>query len=225
MNLQQLRDYIRTQMDMDDEELPNALLDAYLNEGFQRAIALEDRWPFYETTFELAKVPGSADVALPPDCDPPGLLTVYDVNNAIRLMQVSTELALDRFGKQIGSPPTYYSIIGNSLRLWPNPNIDSTYNYAAIGHRKPIDWVAAGPDAEVDADSRLHILLAHYAIALVYAMEEDEVLEGTYMQRFQVGWNAVHGAICEPRHHRPLILNGGTPYLPNYIPVEWNIPA
>jgi hypothetical protein len=45
------------------------------------------------------------------------------------------------------------------------------------------------------------------------------------MQRFQAGYLAAHNAICGPRHHRPLIYSGGTPYIPSYQPVEWNLPV
>ena len=61
MNLQELRDYVRTQLDVDEEELPNPLLDAYFSEGFERTIALEVRWPFYETRWDVAYLPEVPD--------------------------------------------------------------------------------------------------------------------------------------------------------------------
>ena len=85
--------------------------------------------------------------------------------------------------------------------------------------------MVGGASAEVDADPRLHKLLVHYAIALCYAQQEDEVLEDVYMKRWQASFGAAHNAICAPRHHRPLILNGGLPYIPTYSPVQWNLPV
>ncbi len=224
MNLQQLRDYIRTQLDMDDEELPNALLDGYLSEAYQRTIAMEDRWPFFEAAWTVAKVPDSMGIVLPVDCDPPGITSLVDASTSMRLVQVGMEVGEDRYATQAGAPLAY-SIFAGQIWLWPKPNTDATYGYLLRGHRLPSDWIAAGPDSEVDADVRLHILLAHYAIALVYAMEEDEVLEDVYMRRFTAGWTVAHSAICEPRHHRPVVLNGGAPP-PSGVPsVELVLPA
>ena len=61
MNLQQLRDYIRVQLDMDEEELPNALLDSYLSEGFLRTISMEVRWPFYEKRWNITRAIDTRD--------------------------------------------------------------------------------------------------------------------------------------------------------------------
>ena len=48
-------------------------------------------------------------------------------------------------------------------------------------------------------------------LALSYAQQEDEVLEDVYMKRWQASFEAAHSAICNPRHHRPLVMNGGLP--------------
>jgi hypothetical protein len=197
------------QLDMDPEELPDAMLDSYLAEGYVRMISMENRWPFFETRWEAARV-GSPDVALPADCDPAGLFSVIDDTSGMRLVQVSNEQAEDNF-RQISqtTTPVYYSIWGSVLRLWPDPNVDR--DLTLRGYRYPSDWMAGGAGAEVDADPRLHILLAHYAIALSYAQQEDEVLEDTYMKRFMSGFTAARNAICNPRHNRPLIYAGGLP--------------
>ena len=94
------------------------------------------------------------------------------------------------------------------------------------GYRYPTDWIAGGAGAVPDCDARLHMLLAHYAIALAYAQQEDEVLEDVYMKRWQAGFAAARNAIVNPRHHRPLVFNGGLP-LTSYYPgntVVWANP-
>lgn len=209
MNLETLREYIRMQLDMDAEELPNAMLDAYLSEAYSRMISMENAWPFFEQRWEVARV-GDPDVALPADCDPAGIYSVIDADSGMRLVQVSNEQAEDNFAHiATVTVPVYYSIWGGLLRMWPDPGIDRALHLR--GYRYPINWMAGGAGAEVDADPRLHISLAHYAIALSYAQQEDEVLEDTYMKRFTAGFAAAHAAICNPRHHRPLIYAGGLP--------------
>jgi hypothetical protein len=210
VNLQSLRDYIRMQLDMDDEELPNPMLDSYLNEAYTRMIAMENRWPFFEARWDAAKIAGETDIALPADCDPSGLFSVIDATNGMRLVQVANEQAEDNFA-QIATTtmPVYYTIWGGVLRLWPDPGTDRSVRLR--GYRYAKDWMLAGAGAEVDADPRLHILLAHYAIALAYAQQEDEILEDVYMKRFTAGFAAARNAICNPRHHRPMIYAGGLP--------------
>ena len=66
----------------------------------------------------------------------------------------------------------------------------------------PTDWIAGGAGAEPDCDIRLHQLLAHYAIALCYAQQEDEVLEDVYMKRWQASYRR--------RPHRDLSAHATT---------------
>jgi hypothetical protein len=206
VNLQQLRDYIRAQLDVEEDELPNDMADAYLAEAYIRTMSMENRWPFFETSWTITKVGTDAAVELPPDVDPAGLFAVRA--NGARLVQVSNEQAEDSTAQMAGtSTPGWYTIWGRELRLWPSPNVDTTLTLR--GYRLPSDWISNGAGAEVDADVRLHRLLAHYAIALAYAQQEDEVLEDTYMKRWQASFMAARNAICNPRHNRPLVFSGG----------------
>lgn len=228
MNLQNLRDYIRVQMDMDAEELPNALLDTYLNEAYSRTIGMENRWPFFETRWNVATVGSSQTMTLPSDADPQGIMSLQDLTTGARLMQVANELAEDNFigAGSTSANPLYYSIYGREIVLWPTPDSSvGDRGYRLRGYRLPKDWIAAGPAEPPDADVRLHQLLAHYAIALAYAQQEDEVLEDVYMKRWQASYLVAHSAICSPRHHRPLIFNAGIPYVPSYNPVVWGPPV
>lgn len=228
MDLQQLRDYVRTQLDVDEEELPNALLDSYFVEGFNRTIAMETRWPFYETIWNVAYVPAEGAIAVPPDCDPAGIMALVDLSSGIRLLQISNEAAEDNFvgGQLNGSAvPASYSLYGDKIVLWPSPG-ENERSYYLRGYRLSHDWIAEGAGSSPDCDPRLHILLAHYAIALAYAQQEDEVLEDVYMKRWQSSFISLHSAICTPRHHRPLVLNVGVPTATSaYNPVIWGPPV
>jgi hypothetical protein len=77
------------------------------------------------------------------------------------------------------------------------------------GYRKATNWIAQGADAQPDCDTRLHAPLIHYAVALAYAQQEDEVLENVYMARWQQDVNQIAASIMEPRHQRPLVMAGG----------------
>jgi len=213
------------QLDMDDEELPNAMLDSYLSEAYMRTMSMENRWPSLETSWTLTRPDGDVEVPLPADCDPAGLFSVRDIESGRRLTQVSSEQAENSFrvGDQPTTWPAYYTIWGNELRLWPDPN--GARELSLRGYRYPADWIAGGAGAVPDCDTRLHFLLCHYAIALAYAQQEDEVLEDVYMKRWQASFAAAHSAICNPRHNRPLVLNGGLPISWGVVPMMWGPPV
>ena len=223
MNLQQLRDYIRAQLDIEEEELPNEMCDAYIAEAYIRTMSMENRWPFFESSWTVGKPAVEPAVTLPDDCDASGLFSVR--MNGRRLVQVSNEQAEDS-GSQVSSSTTtgWYSLWGRSMYLWPNPDVDTTITMR--GYRLPSNWIEDGAGAEVDADIRLHRLLAHYAIALAYAGQEDEVLEDVYMKRWQASFLAARNAICNPRHNRPLVMNGGMAIIGSggTSAVEWASP-
>lgn len=209
MTLQELRDYIRMQLDMDSEELPNPTLDAYIQEAFDRTSAMEDHWPDREVRLTAAKLAGTDDVTLPVGAGE--LISVMDMTNGgTRLVQVSNEQAEDNFTHiNTTSIPLYYTLWGGKLRLWPSPAGEVQLHLRS--YRDSLPWMLQGASAVPDLDQRLHISLAHYAIALCYAQQEDDVLEDVYMKRFAAGFEAAHAAICSPRHHRPLIYAGGLP--------------
>ena len=50
------------QLDMDDEELPNAMLDSYISEAYIRMMSMENRWPGFESRWTVNKVAGTADI-------------------------------------------------------------------------------------------------------------------------------------------------------------------
>ena len=47
---------VRDISDLDTVDLPNSLLDTFIKEAFQRIVALERRWPFYQETYTLNTV-------------------------------------------------------------------------------------------------------------------------------------------------------------------------
>ena len=210
---------------MDEEELPNALLDSYLSEAFLRTISMENHWPFYESRWTVTAL--DENITLPTDVDPSGIASLVDLSNGYRLVQIAAEVAEDNFVGlwTTSSNPMYYTIYGGTLVVAPDPPDDFTRTYSLRGQRLPTNWTALGAAAEPDCDVRLHQLLAHYAIALCYAQQEDEVLEDVYMKRWQASFVAAHSAICQPRHHSPLVLNGGLVRGVAYNPVLWGPPV
>jgi hypothetical protein len=210
MDVQGLRDFTRKQMDVDDRDLPDPLLNAYLQEAFDRTMLVTNMWPRNETTWALSKVNGAATVTLPADLNMPTILAVINVADGYQLVQIDQESAERHFGVNTNTgKPVYFSVWGNELSLWPQLTLETTYDLILRGYRQPV-WSSAASTIP-DMDVRLHAPLAYYALALAYAKEEDEVMEGIYMARWQRDVTQAAKMIMEPKHNRPLVIHGGAP--------------
>jgi hypothetical protein len=226
VNLQQLRDFCRAQLDVDEEEYPNALIDTYLTEAYIRTMAMETEWPFLEHRWVVTKPAGVNTIDIPSDCDPAGIRALIDDDSNYRLTQIGNELAEDSFNSgALVARSLFYSLYGTQIVLWPSATSD-VRTYRLRGQRMANgDWINGGAGAEPDCDVRMHMLLAHYAIALMYANQEDEVLEDVYMKRWQAGFAAIRHAIMAPRTHSPVVLNGGLRSMyPIVPPVVLDVP-
>ena len=147
---------------------------------------------------------------LPPDVLIPSIISITAHSMNRRLTYISYENAEDMFTQNnviaIGDP-VYWSTWGRELQLWPNPGPAVSYDMTVRGYRQPV-WNEAASTIP-DIDERLHPAIAYYAMALTYAAQEDEILEGVYMARWDRDAKAFMGAIMDPPRHRPLVLNGG----------------
>jgi hypothetical protein len=141
------------------------------------------------------------------------VVSVVSLTNGYSMAVINHENAEQAFFTGASTPPTgtpvYCSIWEGQLWLWPTPDISSSYEVQLRGYRQPV-W-ASGASEIPDLDPRLHICLVYYAISLAYAQQEDEVLEGVYLGRWQRDLQQQMKTILAPVRNRPLVMNGGAP--------------
>jgi hypothetical protein len=207
LTLQNIRDQVRTQLEVDEDELPNTQVDVYIAEGFERTVQLEQRWPFYQTTWTVSSVADTQTITLPTDLE--AVASILDTDAGFRLQPVDHDIAeLTWAADDTADNPIYYSVWGGSFHLWPTPT--QVIEYTVRGWRQPTDWVADGASAAVDADSRLHRCIVHYACSRAYAAQEDEVLAREYLMTWEQGCERARRAIMRSKDEaQPLVLNGG----------------
>lgn len=206
MNLQELRDAVRNQLDLDEDDVPNSTLDLWIRDGYQESINTAQHWPFFQATWDV-EVDGDSDGFVRP-ANLSSVSALLDVETGERLWQIGHEAAEDAMlGRGGGGRPMMFSVWGDFVWLWPRPL--EPRNYRLRGYRAPVDWVSNGAGAEVDADVRLHSLIAHYACARAYAQLEDDVLEQIYRQQWLASLDNARRAIIRPDVGTPIILNGG----------------
>lgn len=202
MNLGDLRLAVRTQLDLDESDLPNTLLDLYLQDGFDRIVALENRWPFYESTWAVAS-DNEGLVSIPVDA----IEVDAVVGDAGPLKPIDQRYADDFFVQSpvSGLRPLFYTRSTTMLQLWPKPTTAQVLRLR--GYRRSGDWVASGAAGVVDADRRLHYPIVHYACSMAMAQQEDEVLEATYLNRFRESASIARESVMRPWSAEPRILN------------------
>jgi len=76
VDVQEIRSFVRNHLEVDDEELPDSLLNPYLQDAFERTVALDNRWPRNETSWPVSKILGVYNVSLPPDVLIPSIISV-----------------------------------------------------------------------------------------------------------------------------------------------------
>jgi hypothetical protein len=206
--LQQVRDKVRLQADLDEDDLPDATLDGYIREAFDQTFAVEARWPFFEYTWDLVKAEDATTIARPTVPEVAFIQRFRDSSN-FNLLHIDAQQAEETFQGVISTTdtPEFFSVWGDVISLWPTPTA-AAQTFTMRGYRKPT-W-SDTPSATLDGDTRLHLPIFHYAVALAYAQMEDPELEGTYMQRWGSTLNTIRRDIMQPQHAEPLILNGGS---------------
>lgn len=205
--LAQVRDKVRTQTDLDSEDLPDTTLDGFIREGFNRTFSIERRWPFFEQTWQLTKTIGTTTIDVPSGPTPAFIQRMRDSNN-YNLVHIAQQLAEETFqGTQSTGTPQFFSVWDSVISFWPTPVSDEELTFTMRGYRKPT-WTGVAGD-ELDGDGRLHLPIFHYAVALAYAQLEDTELEADYMARWAAGIADLRKDIMGAQYHEPIIVNGG----------------
>jgi len=207
-------------MDVDERDLPDTVLNVYLQEAFDRTMAMSNHWPRSETTWRVALIPGLLSVTLPPDLNTPSLTSVLVEAGGYRLTAINHELAEMNYANlnnAADTNPLYFSVWGNEMFLWPRISKAEPLDLIVRGYRQPV-WDNAASTIP-DLDPRLHVTLAYFALSLAYAQQEDDVLEAAYLARWNRDLMQQIKTIMEPVHARPLVMHGGSPVggVPSYV--------
>lgn len=208
--LLELRTNVHLQMDIDADDISDALINDYIREGFDRTMAAEYRWPSFETTWAATLPASSTSFTMPSTPSEPAFIEslIEDVSGQ-RLKQVGQSAAEEVYSEATGTglDADLFSVWGDTVTVWPQQSNAGSVAYTIRGYRKPV-WSGAD-GTELEGDARLHLPIFHYAVSLAYAQFEDPELETQYLRRWSNGIEAVRKDAMRPQHHRPLVLNSG----------------
>ena len=204
MILQELRQAVRDQLDLPEEDdIPTALIDLYLIEGFNTVINREDKWPFYEDSWSVT-TDAAGTVALPSTVN--AVQSVFASGG--ELYHVSYPEALEQFGDTEGTPEMF-SVWGDTIYVWPKSAADLTVTGWRNSDESWITSAAAAPDT--GSERRLDRALVHYACSRAYAQQEDPELAEFYLDTFHRVVHEAHAAIMRPRWRGRVRLGRGIP--------------
>lgn len=211
--LSELQDHVRGVVDVDSTDLPDAIINVWLQDAYNRQIAMEQHWPFFEVITSLTTVADQRAYAISGITgDLTKVAGVWDTGSmglGFQLRLVRHDEAQARFLGTLNTPsqPLFYSKRAGQIHLWPTP--DAAYVYTVFGYRNPTDWIIGGAGSEPDSDERLHLPMADWALARYYQQQEDGEMSNLYEGAFKDGTMLAHDAIMAVDEEWPLVMSRG----------------
>lgn len=208
----ELRQLVWDIMDLEDTDLPGALVVQFLRDGFDRIINLERRWPFYETTYTLNTTAAQRDYPISTigSGDLREVVSILDnssAGNRLNIVSLDEAEAVWHGAFDVPTRPLLYAEWGESIKLYPKP--DTVYPLTIRGYRKPSYTWATNTTLTPDLDERFHTALAYYAISQAYKRQEDSEMTQMYKQSFDEAVSLAKTEIMRTPSHRPMIMSRG----------------
>ena len=125
ITLNQLRSQVRSMADLDEADLPNAVIDQFAREGFQRIYTLERRWPYLQKTFTLTTVAGTRSYTIENIGDIREIISVVDTSTSgSRMTLIAYDDAEEIWlgNTDVPSRPYFFSIWEDKMHFWPKPD-------------------------------------------------------------------------------------------------------
>lgn len=236
LTLAQMRAFIGELSDLDigfdeNDDISTDLVNGFIKEGFQKVVALSNRWPYYQTTYGLGvqtnirsytsfiqTQPTPIGAAQKAITDIAQIIAVvnsdpnYQGNALVYIDQAKAESIWIGAQDQQGIP-AYFSIWADQVNLWPKP--DNNYSFTIRGFRNPsLNWMQ-NEGEPIDISPQLQLPLINYVMARIFQFQEDPEMANEYMRSFEKAVAIIQGNLTAPSSNRQLIMSGGlqlTPY-------------
>lgn len=219
----ELTQFVWDVMDLEEVDLPAALVRQFMRDGFDRIVNLERRWPYYEVSYTLNTTAGQRDYSIasigageftelttPPKTPLREVVSILDnssAGNRLSITSIDDAEALWHGSFDVPTRPLFYTEWGETIKLYPKP--DAVYPLSIRGYRKPSYTWVTDFSKEPDLDYRFHTALAYYAISQAYKRQEDSEMTNQYKQSFDEAVQLAKLEIMRPPSHRPMIMSRG----------------
>jgi len=199
---QDVRAYVRSYLDLEVDDLSDALIDTWSFEGFRRIIRARQAWPAYEATTSFT-TDGATDYAIPHR----EVRAVFD-NEYGPLMMEDFSTAQRRYRAWTGGGrPRGYSVWANRLHLWPAAVAGRTY--IVSGYRTPIDPRTGGAGATFDLPHEdAADILVSWVMHKAYLQQDEPELAQLHKAEFDEGLAILSKDETDAPTGVPVVLNG-----------------
>ena len=213
ITLTELRTQVRNMVDLDETDLPNAIIDQFAKEGFQRIYSLERRWPFLQETYTFNTVVNQREYTISTIGDIRGIISVVDTSaSGARLTLIDYNQAEEIWlgNTDVPSRPYFYAFWDKKLHLWAKP--DAVYPITVRAFRNPVYTWLSNTSETIDLDEWFHALLPYFVIARVYQRQEDSDLSAMYMRSFEEGVGLARRDLMKASSAQPVVMSAGRQY-------------
>jgi hypothetical protein len=209
LTLQQIRDNARSITDTEADDVSDALLNLYIQDGYNRIIDLERRWPFLEVSFSFTTVADQRAYSIDDftDDDIREIVSLVDDTN-VRLEWISYDLAEETFIRSADGParPMYVAFWADQFHLFPRPM--GEYTILVRAYREPEDWISAG--TVLDGPDSFDMPLVYYAVSHIYRSQEAPTMAAEYERMFNDAVAFARRDIMKPDSYSPMVLSSGS---------------
>jgi len=215
MNLQQIRDFVRLTLDVDDEELPDTILNIFIQEGANKCQRASQAYSFYGVEYNLLTIANQqAYVVFNPTSNASGITrplrsieSVRSTNFALRPVSHVAARRYFRSSQAATTNPYRWSIWGESIYLWPKPSAGVTLSIQ--GYRQPSDWIATGAGGVPDMPEEFHEVIAYWALHRGYLQQDDIEMAQVFASTFDSSLKAAASPYIRGNSAGPFIMSGG----------------
>ncbi len=233
MNILEMRDYIRSVVDIDSSDISDDVLNRFLGEGYDLIVYSDKRWPFYEVQNTFSTVADQKDYSLAE--------VGVNVTNGLReINALRTDKHVITFvGRDEGDvvypietnttgEPWWWSYWAESVRLYPTPS--SVLTVSVRGYGDPTAFGAGSADTVSPSDlpTPFHVVIATYGLARAYEQQEDPTMANQYFAIFQQEFTNLKARYNDMPAPQPVLLNSRSAsrwrsqvILPNRLRYGW----
>lgn len=241
MNIEDMRSYIRSVVEIDSSDISDATLNRFLGEGYDQVVYSEKRWPWYETETTFTTVAGIKDYTLATvgasvqnTAAPPvnvGLKEIQALRTDDEILQLLGRDEADAMyplSTTTSGTPSYWSYWADTIRMYPTPPGGETIYVR--GYKNPTHFGVntvngLGP---VDFPEPFHVVIATYGISRAYDQQEDPEMAVTYFNTFIRELDNLRARYLDAPAPQPMIMNSRSSsrwvrnsYLPNRLRYSW----
>ena len=230
LTLAQMRTFVGELSDLDigfdeNDDISTDLVDGFIKEGFQKIVALSQRYPYYQDTVGFVTIANQRGYQSSGTWDITALESIIAVinngptsgnngqGNALVYIDQARAESIWVGSQDQADIPAYFSIWDGYLNLWPKPNV--AYSMTVRAFRKPLYNWFSDVNAAIDIDPRMQLPLINYVMARIFQFQEDPEMSREYMSSFEKAVAIIQGQLTAPSSNRQLIMSGGlqlTPY-------------